>query len=227
MHPNKDPAPATPSGHRVAVIGSIFLLLATAIVAYYQAFLIPVFLGLYTAAKALLKTFTPKVLLLFAKNSLVIKLRQTVVRSSAQWLFLSHKPVRQRLRSAKSTAAALLISLAKSYFELPLWIKTALALSVFALTAGSSYAFIALLIIPEPLLRWIKNKVLDFLNKLGVTKGLNTIYRFTVPPQLQHRWAIYLKWTIGRQQVRTARLLRDRAAQSRVIKKLARNDNTE
>ncbi len=45
------------------------------------------------------------------------------------------------------------------------------------------------------------------LNKLGVAQFFGAIWRFVIPQQLRHRWHMYVKWTLGRRQVHTAKTL--------------------
>lgn len=92
----------------------------------------------------------------------------------------------------------------------PLWVRTAIALGLLAITAGSSAALIALLIIPQPVLNWLKAQLKNLSNKFGVTQLFRGIWRKLVPPSWQWRWHMYVKWTLGRRQVTAARLLHER-----------------
>lgn len=190
---------------RLAILGTLFLLVVIVTVVYQNTFFLPIYLGLLTAAKALLKKITPKFFMLFLKNSIIIKIRQFITRGSAHLFLLSHRPSRLKLRSLKEHIARVLIKIPRWYMQRKLWIRTVIALGLLLLTASSSYVFIALLIIPQPLLNWVKQKFLTTLNKLGITQLLNTIWRFVVPAGLQRRWYIYQKWTLGRRQITTAR----------------------
>ncbi len=188
-------------------------MVVTLIVSYHETFFVPVFIGLLTSLKAMSKSLTPKLLLLFAKNSLILKLRQTLMRGSTQLLVLSHRPWRQRLRALKVQAIGLLSQMIERYLRCALWLRTTIALIVLALTASSSYVFIALLIIPDALLQWVRTQFINTLNKLGITHLLNTVWRFIVPPPLQRKWSVYRKWTLGRQQVRATRRMHKHLAE--------------
>lgn len=177
---------------------------------YHETLVIPIFLGLITLLKSLSKSVTPKLFLLLVKNSLMIKIRQFITRGSTHLIVLSHRPARQKLRDLKVTTTHFFSSIFRRYLEARLWIRTSIALGLLLLTASSSYVFIALLIIPQPLLNWVKKQTINTLNKLGITQAINAIWRFLVPARLQHRWHIYRKWTLGRKQILTARQLHSR-----------------
>ena len=48
---------------------------------------------------------------------------------------------------------------------------------------------------------------MSLLNKLGVAQFFGAIWRFVIPQKLRHRWHMYVKWTLGRRQVHTAKTL--------------------
>ena len=176
---------------------------------------IPIFLGLVTLLRAISKSITPKLVLLIVKNSLIIKIRQIITRGSAHLVVLSHRPARQKLRTLKVTITNFLAGLFRRYMGSRLWIRTSIALGLLLLTASSSYVFFALLIIPQPLLNWVKKQFVNTLNKLGITQTLNAFWRFLVPARLQQRWHIYRKWSLGRKQILTARRLHSRFTSDR------------
>ena len=99
----------------------------------------------------------------------------------------------------------------------PLWLRTAIALGLLALTAGSSAALFALLIIPQPVLNWLKARLKNLSNKFGVTQVFRGIWVKLVPDSWQHRWHMYVKWTLGRRQVIAARALHERLNTTREI----------
>ncbi|NND89380.1 MAG: hypothetical protein HKN42_00850 [Granulosicoccus sp.] len=103
---------------------------------------------------------------------------------------------------------ALKNSLAR-YLNLPLWMRTALALLLLLATAGSSLAVFALLIIPQPVLNWLRQKVMSTLNKLGVTRLFTVVWRYLVPARWRERWHMHVKWTLGRRQVQAAKRLHE------------------
>lgn len=208
--PRRAPAP---SPLRVALLSLLFLFIVIFTVIYHQTFFIPIFLGLLTLVKTLLNSLTPEFIILLVKNSLFVKLRQFIARGSAHFLVLSHRPSRLKLRTIKLRATAFVIELFRRYMRLPLWLRTLIALTLLILTASSSYVFIALLIIPQPLLNWVKNLIMGLLNKLGITQAFSTIWRYFIPVSLQNRWDIYQKWTLGRRQIITARRLHSRLSE--------------
>jgi len=185
-----------------------------AIVVHRHTLFLPLYLGLATWIKALLKKLTPKLLLFIAKNSALIRLRQTIVGASTQFFVLSHKPWRRRLATFRETVLGKASGLLRRYLESPLWIRSFIALVVLAVTASSSYVFIAVLIIPQAVLTWLRVQVVNVLNKLGVTQLFNAMGRFLVPASVRHRWHMYRKWTLGRRQVIASRRLHARVRQS-------------
>lgn len=197
----------------MATLSLIFLFIVTLTVIHHNTFVIPIFLGLFSFIKTSFKKLTPELVLLLVKHSLVIKLRQFITRGSAHLLVLSHRPSRLKLRSFKLIATGYAIDLLGRYLLLPLWLRTVIALTLLVLTASSSYVFIALLIIPQPVLTWVKNLLMGLFNKLGITQAFNVIWRFFVPASLQNRWSIYQKWTLGRRQIMTARRLHYRLSE--------------
>ncbi len=190
---------------RVALTGTLFVLTVTAIVVYQDTPFIPLFLGLLASVKALLKAITPKLVLLGAKNSLTLKIRQLLLRGSTRFLVMSHRPWRRKFRTMKTLLASLPVSLFRHYLGYPLWVRTGVALILLALTASSSYVFIALLIIPQPLIVWARKQLANTLNKLGITHFFNAVWRYAVPEKMQKRWYLYQKWTLGRSQIKAAK----------------------
>ncbi|MEO0437572.1 MAG: hypothetical protein AAF098_11760 [Pseudomonadota bacterium] len=179
-----------------------------AVVSYSQQLVIPIFLGLLSWAKVWgkvwMKSFTPKLAVLFLKNSFVIQVRSLFVQASAHLFVKSHKPWRRLLARMRLFLVHVFKSVFSWYLKMPLWLRTAIAIAVLLATAGSSFAVFALLIIPQPLLDWFRARIVVILNRLGVTRLFMTIWNLFVPEALRHRWHIYLKWTLGRRQVRAA-----------------------
>ena len=165
--------------------------------------------------KGLVKVLTPKFVVLIFKNSLFLKIKQLLIKGSTRFVVLSHKPWRHRLRSLKISISASLLKILQLYMQSPLWVRTAIALTLLFATASSSYLIIALLIIPQPILNWVKNKILATLNRTGVSHLLQVVYRFLVPADIRHKWYMHSKWTIGRRQIIAARNLRERFVESR------------
>lgn len=174
-------------------------------VIYQHAFFLPIFLGLISTAKSLLNNITPKLIVLLLKNSMLIKLQQFFTRGSAHFILLSHRPWRRKLLRLKRQLIKTALRIPRWYMQRKLWIRTVIALVLLVLTASSSYVFIALLIIPQPLVNWVKLQIMTLLNKLGITQFLDTAWRYVIPASWQSRWCIYQKWTLGRRQIKTAR----------------------
>lgn len=191
-----------PLGVRLLVLA--FVCIVIAIDVQTKQLIIPIFLGLITWGKAWLKTLTPKVAIYFLKNGLVIQLRQLLVKVSTHLLVNSHKPWRKAAHGFKVAAIEKCKNLPAAYLRMPLWLRCAVAIGLLLATAGSSLAVFALLIIPQPVLDWLRGRVAKTLNKLGVTQFFAALYRFLVPTSLRYRWHMHVKWTIGRRQVRAA-----------------------
>ena len=203
-----DPKIRKPDPIRVALPGVAFLIVVIGTIIYHHTLVVPLFLGLLAGAKALLKALTPKLALFFVKNSLALKLRQLLIRGSAHFLVLTHKPWRLQIRQARLQLTGLVIDGFRRYLNSPLWIRASIALVLLILTASSSYLFLALLIIPQPILNWLQQQVLNLLNKLGVTHLFKALWTFLVPLHLRRRWEVYQKWTLGRRQIKAAQQLR-------------------
>ncbi|MFK7893317.1 MAG: hypothetical protein AB8B63_21055 [Granulosicoccus sp.] len=199
--------PLAPGTARLRLIGLIFICIVIAVVAYTQQLIIPIFLGLLAWGKALLKQVTPKLALLLLKNSVVIQVRRLAIQASAHLLVKSHKPWRRWLTDIRHGMIDTAGNLFKRYLALPLWIRTAIALGVLLTTAGSSLAIFALLIIPQPLLNWLRQQFMSTMNKLGVSRFSATIWNVVVPARYRMKWHMYVKWTLGRRQVAMARKL--------------------
>lgn len=197
-----------PDPSRVAALGIAFLTVVIGIIIYHHTLVIPIFLGLLTAGKALLKALTPKLALFFVKNSIALKLRQLAIRGSTHFLVLTYKPWRLRIRQARLKVIGLIISGFRRYRSSALWIRASIALVLLILTASSSYLFLALLIIPQAILNWLQKQLFNLLNKLGVTHLFKAIWTYLVPLRLRRRWEIYQKWTLGRRQIKAAQQLR-------------------
>lgn len=193
----------------------MFVCVVIAVVLHTHQIIIPLFLGLLTWGKAWLKSLTPKLGILLLKNGLIIQLRRLMMQASTHVLVNSHKPLRRRVASWKSLAITSLRGWISGYLSLPLWLRTVIALAVLLITAGSSAVLFALLIIPQPVLNWLKQRTVATLNKLGVTKMFSALWKISVPEKLRYRWHMHLKWTIGRHQVSTARRLHEKVIETR------------
>ena len=180
-----------------------------------HTFLLPIFIGMSTMLKGMVKTLTPKFMVLLFKNSVFLKLKQILIKSSTRFFVLSHKPWRHRMRWAKASISAAILKIIRKYLDSPLWLRTLIALGLLFATASSSYLVIALLVIPQSILNWVRKKLFMTLNRSGVTHVLRTVYRFVVPADLRHQLYMHFKWTMGRQQINTARNLRKRVFSSK------------
>ncbi|MEE9319274.1 MAG: hypothetical protein V3U76_02400 [Granulosicoccus sp.] len=178
-----------------------------AIVVYSDTLVLPLFLGLLTWGKAFLKSLTPKFALLLLKNSIFIQIRRLVTSATAHFFVKSHKPWRRWLTNAKTTMLIWLKHVFAGYMSSPLWLRTGIALALLLATAGSSAAVFALMIIPQPVLNWLRQQVMTLMNKLGVAQLIRTLWNFVIPGSIRHRWHMYVKWTLGRRQVLAARQL--------------------
>ena len=215
-----------PGSKRLQMVGVVFLCVVVAVVAYTHQLIIPLFLGLLTWGKAFFKSLTPKITLLLVKNGLVIQARRLVLQASTHVLVKSHRPWRRWLVTARLAAVARIKKLFAAYLDLPLWVRTAIAIAVLVTTAGSSFAIFALLIIPQPVLNWLRRQLLSTLNKLGVTRFFAAVWKLVIPSLLREKWHLYLKWTIGRQQVTMARKVHDNVAQKTTLIK-SRDSSSE
>lgn len=209
----RDEKPRAPRvSHRI--LGVIFVGVVAGVFATTHQLIIPIFLGLITWGKLWLKALTPKLGLLLFKNSVFMQLRRLIVRLSAHLFVKSHKPWRRFFTRLRLAVVDLVSGVFQGYLGLPLWMRTTIAIAVLVATAGSSFAIFALLIIPQPLLDWLRMRLAVILNQLGVTKALSTLWNTLVPRAIRHRWYMYVKWKLGRQQVTAAR---------RVYEKMSRN----
>ena len=186
------------------------MVIVIAITYHQRTLLLPLFIGLSAMLKGLFKKLTPKFVVLLFKNSLFLKIKQLLIRASTRFAVLSHKPWRHKLRSLKAAISRTVLRVIQLYLDSPLWLRTTIALGILFATASSSYVVIALLIIPQSILNWLKGLLLKTLNRSGITHLLTALWKFLVPRHLQHKWYMHRKWTMGRQQVVTARRLRNR-----------------
>ena len=198
------------SKFRITLIGLAFVTVVAVIASYTHQLIVPLFLGMLTWGKVWLKSLTPKLAALLLKNGLIIQLRQLLVNASTHVFLKSHKPWRRWLIELKSEFFRLIKKVFDRYMGLALWLRSVLAIALLLATAGSSFAVFALLIIPQPVLNWLRNQVMNLLNKLGVTQLFSAIWKFILPQSLRLRWYMYVKWTLGRQQVSTAKRLHNK-----------------
>lgn len=200
------PAPKRPT-LRLTLLGILFVSVVATVIAYTEQLIVPLFLGLLTWGKAWLKSLTPKLGLMLLKNGVVIQLRRLLVQASTHVFVKSHRPWRRWITTTRLTLLECIKHWFDRYMQCPLWLRTAIALVILMTTAGSSFAVFALLIIPQPVLNWLRRQVMGMLNKLGVTQFFAAIWRFLLPEKLRQRWHMYIKWTLGRRQVQAAKLL--------------------
>lgn len=202
------------TAERLQVLGLVFLGVVVAVVIYTHQLVIPLFLGLLTWGKAWLKTLTPKLGLLLVKNGVAIQSRKIVVQASTHILVKSHKPWRRLLIDLRVKTTAAAKNLFQRYLQMPLWLRTGLAIGLLVTTAGSTFAAFALLIIPQPVLNWLRQRVTTTLNKLGVNKLFTAMWGRIVPASLRQRWYMHVKWTVGRRQVTAAKRLHKKVTQN-------------
>ena len=107
--------------------------------------------------------------------------------------------------------------------QLPLWLRTAVAIAILFATASSSYLVIALLIIPQAILNWLRKMIYTTLNRLGITKLLSTIWKYVIPADVQHKWYMHFKWKMGRRQVLTIRKLKQTISPAALQQQAAKN----
>ncbi len=184
-----------------------------AVASYTQQLIIPLFLGILTWGKVWIKSLTPKLGLLLMKNGVIIQARRLLVQASTHILVKSHRPWRRWFSNMRLSLQRSFKNGFARYLGFPLWLRTVLALLLLLATAGSSFAVFALLVIPQPVLNWLRQKVLGMLNKLGVTQFFAVIWRFLIPESLRNRWHIHVKWTLGRRQVLAAKRLHQSVTQ--------------
>jgi len=189
----------------------LFVVTVVAIVFHQQTLLLPLYLSLLSWVKAAFKSLTPKLVVALLKNSIFLKIRSALIQISTRFFVLSHRPWRRTLGLWKDRAIEIVKAIYQRYTGSALWLRSAVALSLLALTASSSYMFIAILIIPQSLLNWIRKLITNTLSKLGLTQLLNAVWKFLIPASVRHRWYMYSKWTLGRRHVNASRALREKA----------------
>jgi hypothetical protein len=200
-----------PSRLRLTLLGILFVVSVTAIVFHQKTLLLPLYLSLLAWVKTAFKSLTPKLVVALLKNSIFLKIRGVVIQLSTRFFVLSHRPWRRTLGLWKDRAVDFIKTVYRRYTGSALWLRSAVALALLAVTASSSYMFIAILIIPQSLLNWIRKLITNTLSKLGLTKLLNAIWQFLIPATLRHRWYMYNKWTLGRRQLNASRRMREKA----------------
>ena len=90
---------------RLTLLGILFLVVVIAITYFQHTILLPLFIGMSGLLKGLIKLFTPKFLVLLFKNSLFLKIKQVLIRSSTRFVVLSHKPWRHRMKWLKAAVS--------------------------------------------------------------------------------------------------------------------------
>lgn len=203
-----DKKPAT-TRLRLTLLGILFVAVVIAVTYYQRSFLVPLFFGMSVTIKGLFKLLTPKFLVLLFKNSVFLKIKQLLIRGSTRFVVLSHRPWRHRMRWIKTSLSQFILRVIRYYIEAPLWLRTAIALGLLVATASSSYVVLALLIIPQPILAWLRRIFFTTLNRTGITHIFNVIWKYLVPKDTQRKWYMHRKWTMGRRQIKTARKLRE------------------
>lgn len=201
----RDQPPTIQPSTRLQLLGVLFICVVGSVIIYTHQLIIPLFLGILTWGKVWLKSLTPKIGLLFLKNGLVIQVRRVMVKASTYLFVHSHRPWRRWIITTRQTVVDTFKTWFARYLQLHLWLRTLIALAVLLATAGSSFAIFALLIVPQPVLNWLRKQLMSTLNKLGVAQFFAALWKFLIPDVLRHRWHMYVKWTLGRQQVKTAR----------------------
>lgn len=196
-----------PARLRLTLLALLFVSVVVAVASYTHQLIIPLFLGLLTWGKAWFKTLTPQLGFLLLKNGFFLQLRRLVMQASTHVFVKSHRPWRRWITAARIAAGAVARRWVGCYMTYPLWLRSLLALSILLMTAGSSFAIFALLIIPQPVLNWLRNQVMSILNKLGATQFFAALWRFAIPQKLRHQWHMHVKWTLGRRQVVAAKHL--------------------
>ena len=196
-----------------------------AVVVHGHTLFVPITLGILAWSKQIvvggIKLLSPKLALALLKNGAVIKARDLAVGQTTQFLVMSHRPWRRRLLGLKVALAAgsarVGRALLSRWLASPLWLRCLLAALILAATASSAWAVLALLIVPQPIVEFLKARTLAFLNKLGVLRGLDAVWRRAVPAGPRGRVERWRRWTLGRRQVRASRELRARVAAAAAV----------
>ena len=128
---------------RLTLLGILFVAAVIFITYQQRTLLLPLFIGMSVTIKGLFKQLTPKFLVLLFKNSLFLKIKQLLIRSSTRFVVLSHKPWRHRMRWLKTTLSNTILKLIRYYMQAPLWLRTAIALGLLFATATSSYVAVS------------------------------------------------------------------------------------
>lgn len=215
-HDLPDDLDQRPSRRRVALLGTLFVLLVILISTWQHSLFVPIYLGIFTALKSTLgawiKLATPKFFVALAKNSLAIKLRDVLVKAVAEVTVFTHRPWRRRVLGIKQAATDVCWAALRHYLAYPLWLRSLIAVGLLAITASSTWAVLALLIIPQPIINWLKLRATVILRKMGVLKLFDGLSRSLIPAPSRARWDRYRRWTLGRRQVRASRELRAQLA---------------
>ena len=205
---------------RLTLLGVVFVLAVGAIAYWQHTLLLPLFVGLFALLKSFLKLLSPQFLMPIIKNSIYLNIKQRLIKNSTRVVMLSHRPWRHKLRNLQIVVTQWVKKIISLYLQSALWLRTALALIVLIATASSSYVVLALLIIPQPIVNWLKRWVMNFLNKTGVIRVTDMIWKWVVPAKWQHKWYMYRKWTLGRSQVKTAQDLHYRFQNTQIKNRL-------
>lgn len=200
------------SARTVSLLGTLFVAVVVAIVVYRHTLVVPLYLGLIAWAKVAVKSVTPKLGMLLLKNGAVVKGRDIAVDVGTRFFVTSHRPWRRRLVALRQGATEAVLGVFRRYLSYPLWVRCLIAIALLAVTASSTWVVFALLIVPQPIIEWLKLRVRVILNKLGVLKSLDAVWRWLLPERLRTRWDRYRTWTLARRQLRAAREVRARLA---------------
>ncbi len=194
------------------MFGTLFAVAVIYVSVHNHSYFVPIFLGAFTWLKATLgawlKLASPQLAVAIAKNSMIIKLRDTIVKVLTEFAVFTHRPWRRRALALKQYWIDVSLKVLRAYIASPLWLRCLVAIGLLGLTAGSTWVALALLIVPQAILEWLKKRMLAVLQKLGVLRVVDVAWRAAVPPELRQRWERYRRWTLGRRQIRASRDIR-------------------
>lgn len=177
----------------VAVTGSVVFLMDSVV--------LPLWTLLVQWLNAAWKFLTPSNLFSFLQKGTATHVQKKALTALPEAAVQGHGPTRRKLNRLKKNAVAILMRCVDWYRSLNLIIQVGIACALLVLGASTGYVFLAMLVIPQPVINWLKVSAIKFINKTGIAKFYYWLISFILP----RPYRIRIKWTIARKKIAFAR----------------------
>lgn len=177
---------------------------------FMDSIVYPLWVALGAHVQVLLKALTPQNFFLFIKNGTLGVAKKKAISVGPEIVVQGYSPWRRKTARVRQAIADKALTVVALYRGSPLWVQIAIAAGILILGASSGYAILAVLIIPQPVMIFLKTQITALLNKTGVTKLFTWITERVIPQKWRFKYRVLTRWKIGRRKILLARKIHKR-----------------